>query len=130
MTHQQFNIQQLYALPTLYLCVLYLSENKQRIVPLRGRGEDYVEPNLNSLSVPSWPVHSALIPLPVNLPVLAFCVTACCLNQSVIDVWFSQLPTWRRCRFAAIHGAISRVALDRNTLGNFSYHTSMVDKRE
>jgi len=27
--HQQFNIQQLYALPALYLCVLYLSENKQ-----------------------------------------------------------------------------------------------------
>ena len=25
--HQQFNIQQLYALPTLYLCVVYLSEN-------------------------------------------------------------------------------------------------------
>ena len=25
--HQQFNIQQLYVLPTLYLCVLYLSEN-------------------------------------------------------------------------------------------------------
>ena len=33
-THQLFNIQQLYALPTLYLCVLYLSENKQRLVPL------------------------------------------------------------------------------------------------
>jgi len=32
--HQQFNIQQLYALPTLYLCVLYLSQNKQRLVPL------------------------------------------------------------------------------------------------
>jgi len=32
--HQQFNIQQVYALPTLYLCVLYLSENKQRLVPL------------------------------------------------------------------------------------------------
>ena len=32
--HKQFNIQQLYALPTLYLCVLYLSENKQRHVPL------------------------------------------------------------------------------------------------
>ena len=31
---QQFNIQQLYALPTLYLCVLYLSENNQRLVPL------------------------------------------------------------------------------------------------
>ena len=29
MMHQQFNIQQLYVLPTLYLCVLYLSENKQ-----------------------------------------------------------------------------------------------------
>jgi len=27
--HQQFNIQQMYALPTLYLCVLYLSGNKQ-----------------------------------------------------------------------------------------------------
>ena len=32
--HQQFYIQKLYALPTLYLCVLYLSENKQRLVPL------------------------------------------------------------------------------------------------
>jgi len=32
--HQQFNIRQLYALPTLYLFVLYLSENKQRLVPL------------------------------------------------------------------------------------------------
>ena len=31
--HYQFNIQQLYALPTLYLCVLYLSENKQQLVP-------------------------------------------------------------------------------------------------
>ena len=30
--HQQFNIQQLYALPTLHLCVLYLSENKQQPV--------------------------------------------------------------------------------------------------
>jgi hypothetical protein len=29
--YQQFNIQQL---PTLYLYVLYLSENKQRLVPL------------------------------------------------------------------------------------------------
>jgi len=34
MMHHQFNIQQLYALPTLYLCVLYLSEKKQRLVPL------------------------------------------------------------------------------------------------
>jgi len=32
--HQRFNIQQLYALSTLYLCVLCLSENKQRLVPL------------------------------------------------------------------------------------------------
>ena len=32
--HQQFNIQQMYVLPTQYLCVLYLSENKQRLVPL------------------------------------------------------------------------------------------------
>jgi len=32
--HHQFNIRQLYALLTLYLCVLYLSENKQRLVPL------------------------------------------------------------------------------------------------
>ena len=32
--HHQFNIQQLYVLPTLYLCVLYLSENKQRLVLL------------------------------------------------------------------------------------------------
>jgi len=32
--HHQFNIQQLYALPTRNLCVLCLSENKQRLVPL------------------------------------------------------------------------------------------------
>jgi hypothetical protein len=32
--HQEFNIQQLYALPTPYLRVLYLSENEQRLVPL------------------------------------------------------------------------------------------------
>ena len=32
--HQQFNIKQLYVLPTLYLCVLYLSDNKRRLVPL------------------------------------------------------------------------------------------------
>ena len=32
--HQKFNIQELYVLPTLYLCVLYLSENKSRLVPL------------------------------------------------------------------------------------------------
>ena len=30
--HQQFNTKQLYFLPTLYLCVLYLSENKQWLV--------------------------------------------------------------------------------------------------
>ena len=34
--HHQFNIQQLYVLPTLYLCVLYLSENKQRLVQLNS----------------------------------------------------------------------------------------------
>jgi len=33
MMHQQFNIQQLYALSTLYLCVLYLSQNEQRHLP-------------------------------------------------------------------------------------------------
>jgi len=37
--HHQFNIQQLYALPTLYLCVLYLSENKQRLVPLTAKND-------------------------------------------------------------------------------------------
>ena len=31
---QQFHIQQLYVLPTLHFCILYLSENKQRLVPL------------------------------------------------------------------------------------------------
>ena len=33
--HHQFHIQRLYALPALYLCVLYLSENKQRLVLLK-----------------------------------------------------------------------------------------------
>ena len=35
--HQQFNIQQLYVLPTQYLRVLYLSENKQRLVNLQHK---------------------------------------------------------------------------------------------
>jgi len=30
--HHQFNIQQFYILPTLYWCVLYLSQNKQRLL--------------------------------------------------------------------------------------------------
>jgi hypothetical protein len=37
--HQEFNIQQLYALPILYLCVLYLSENKQRLIVSYNRDE-------------------------------------------------------------------------------------------
>jgi hypothetical protein len=40
--HHQFNIQQLYALPTLYLCVLYLSENKQRLVPLKVQTDSFL----------------------------------------------------------------------------------------
>jgi hypothetical protein len=32
--HQQFDIQQLYVLPKMYLCFLYISQNKQRLVPL------------------------------------------------------------------------------------------------
>ena len=40
--HQQFNIQQLYVLPTLYLCVLYLSENKQRLVPLAAQTDRFL----------------------------------------------------------------------------------------
>ena len=40
--HQQFNIQQLYVLPTLYECVLYLSENKQRLVPLTASTDWFV----------------------------------------------------------------------------------------
>ena len=34
---KRFNIQQLYALPTLYSYVSYLSENKQRLVPLQHK---------------------------------------------------------------------------------------------
>jgi len=44
MIDQQFNIQQLYALPTLYLCVLYLSENKQRLVPLTSQTDWFLKP--------------------------------------------------------------------------------------
>ena len=42
--HQQFSIQQLYVLPTLYLCVLYLSENKQRLVPLIAQSDRFLYP--------------------------------------------------------------------------------------
>ena len=39
---QQFNIQQLYVLPKPYLCVLYLSENKQRLVPLTSQADRFL----------------------------------------------------------------------------------------
>jgi len=35
--HQQFNIQQLYALPTLYLSVLYLSEKNSDLCHLQHK---------------------------------------------------------------------------------------------
>ena len=35
--HQQFNIQQLYVLPTLYLCVLYLSEKNSDLCHLHHK---------------------------------------------------------------------------------------------
>ena len=41
--HQQFNIQQLYALPTLYLCVLFLSERRRR------RWEDNIKMDLQKV---------------------------------------------------------------------------------
>ena len=37
MMHQQFNIQQLYALPTLYLCVLCLSEKNSDLCHLQHK---------------------------------------------------------------------------------------------
>jgi len=40
--HQQLNIQQLYALPTLYLYILYLSEDKQRLVPLTAQTDMFL----------------------------------------------------------------------------------------
>jgi len=43
--HQQFNIQQLYALPTLYLCVLYLSEKNQRFCHLQHKLIGFYNPD-------------------------------------------------------------------------------------
>jgi len=40
--HQQFNIQQLYTLPTLYLGILYLSENKEQLVPLTAQTDGFL----------------------------------------------------------------------------------------
>ena len=46
--HHQFNIQQLYALPTLYLCVLYLFENRdlchlqQKMIGFYNRDEKFL----------------------------------------------------------------------------------------
>jgi hypothetical protein len=69
--HQQFNIQQLYALPTQYFCVLYLSENKltastdwfyKRDEKCLQRGKDWVF-KLSSLrfvfkGLKHYPFHS------------------------------------------------------------------------
>jgi hypothetical protein len=45
MMHQQFNIQQLYVLPTLYLYVIYLSQNKQRLLPHQTELIDFYNPD-------------------------------------------------------------------------------------
>ena len=34
---QEFNIQRMYDLPTLYLCILYLSQNQQRLCHLQHK---------------------------------------------------------------------------------------------
>jgi len=49
MMHQQFNIQQLYDLPTMYLCVLYLSENKQRHAPLTAQTDWFFTAEMKSV---------------------------------------------------------------------------------
>ena len=43
--HHQFNIQQLYALPTLYLYVLCLSENKQDLCHLQHKLIGFYNPD-------------------------------------------------------------------------------------
>ena len=40
MMHQQFNIQQLYVLPTLYLCVLYLCHLHNKLIGFYNRDEE------------------------------------------------------------------------------------------
>jgi len=45
--YHQFNIQQLYALPTLLLCVLYLPQYKQLLVPLTAKIDCFCNMNLN-----------------------------------------------------------------------------------
>ena len=63
--HQQFNIQQLYVLPTLYLCVLYLPENKQRLM----------HKNVNLLKPTSYVMHQQFnIQQLYVLPTLYLCV--------------------------------------------------------
>ena len=37
--HQRFNIQQLFILPTLYFCVLCLSEKKKQLLPYKTSGD-------------------------------------------------------------------------------------------
>jgi hypothetical protein len=49
--HHQFNIQQLYSLPTLYLCVLYLSEGKRPLRRPRHRWEDTIKMDLQEVGV-------------------------------------------------------------------------------
>jgi hypothetical protein len=47
--HQQFDMQKLYDLPTLYLCVLYLAENKDlchllhKLVGFYNRDEKFLQ---------------------------------------------------------------------------------------
>jgi hypothetical protein len=73
--HQQFNIQQLYALPTLYLCVLCLSENKQRLVPLIAQTDWFLLQRFNKLK-PSghYMYHQFNIHQRYALPTLYLCV--------------------------------------------------------
>jgi hypothetical protein len=65
MHHQQFNIQQLYALPTLYLCVLYLSESylggkrsteAWRILKNLRKNENVGQP-INPISIDKWETY-------------------------------------------------------------------------
>jgi hypothetical protein len=83
--HQQFNIQQLYALPTLYLCVLYLSENKQRLVPLNSTNWLVFITEMKS-------VYSAVRTGSLNKAVCALTLKGQCTNPG-----FLLRYNWDRC---------------------------------
>ena len=107
---QQFNIQQQYVLPTLYLCVLYLSENKQRLVSFISYTDWFLQPR--------WKVFTAQYELGLQIKQSAVFIweqTATCATYSIN--WLVFIMEMKSVYCAAQTGSLNKAVCNASLKG-------------